>query len=515
MKHSVEDILRKIGKWFNKERRTIFLVTFIVGMLFHLAQYTNQLLVEDGYWHYGAFLSKGWEVSLGRFGLPFVDLLRGTVVSTVLSSTLSCIIMGFTAIFLAEILQLKKTYVKVLVSLLLVVTPTFAHTLMYSYTADSYMLSMFFAVLTVYFLEKKFSTKNILFAIVSLCISLSLYQAYLGVTITLLLFCFLIRILEDRNANLKENFKKLIESGLVVLAGAILYYVLLKVVLLVLHLNLNDYKGANSILSIDTLKNLIPSMKNMYQTFFDFYLSNNILRNNSFFHRNILNLGLFFLLFVNFILLVHQNKLWKKPSKIFTLILGVLLIPVATCIIELITQQQEMSLLMVMPLFLPFILLLKQIDLLREQKQNNLVALVGTIGILLLGWSYTLGNHATYEASKMYQAQMYSLGIEINQALSEKEEYQDKPVLIVGHLAFSSDNEKLASMTNFDIQKSGSYYTYASFYRNDLTFDHEIIKKAETYSKLESSASFDNGAIFPEEGSIQIIDDIIVIRVGE
>lgn len=513
MKYSIEDILKTIGKWFTKEKRIIFLVTFMMGMLIHLSLYTNQLLVEDGYWHYGAFLSKGWEVSLGRFGLPFVDLFRGTVVSSVLSTTLSCVIMAFASVFLTETLKVKKLYVKVLISLLLIVTPTFSLTLMYAYTADSYMIAMLFSVLTVYFLEKRFSLKNIIFAIISLCISLSLYQAYLGVTMTLLLFCFIVKNLEERDSNWKEHFLGLVKNCFFVLCGALLYYLLLKIVLFILHLNLNNYKGANSVFSFETVKNLIPSIKSMYVTFCKFYLGNTILHNNTFFFRNILHIILFLCIIINFVLLIRQNKIQQRIPNIILLALSVALMPIFICVIQLITQQ-EMSLLMAMPLFLPFVLLMKQIDMLKVKKQNNLFTLLSVIGTIVLIWSYILGNHTTYEATNMYQSQMYVRGMQIAQVLSENEEYQNKRVIIVGHLEFSSDNPTLSKMTNFNIQKSGSFYTYASFYNNYLSFDRELVKNEVVLEELQKDESFYHMPIFPEPGSIQVVDDIIVVRVG-
>ena len=148
---TLDNIFSKISNWFTKDRKIIFFVTFIIGLLVHFALYSNELLAYDAYWHYGSFLAKGWEISLGRFFIPFSDILRGSVVGSILTTTISLITLSFSAIFLNEALDIKKKYIRILTSILIVVTPTVSLTLMYPYTANGYTFAMLFAVLSIYF----------------------------------------------------------------------------------------------------------------------------------------------------------------------------------------------------------------------------------------------------------------------------------------------------------------------------------------------------------------------------
>ena len=76
---TLDNIFSKISKCFTKDRKITFIVTFIIGLLVHFTLYSNELLAYDAYWHYGSFLAKGWEISLGRCLIPFSDMLRGSV----------------------------------------------------------------------------------------------------------------------------------------------------------------------------------------------------------------------------------------------------------------------------------------------------------------------------------------------------------------------------------------------------------------------------------------------------
>ena len=61
---TLDNIFSKISKWFTKDRKIIFIVTFIIGLLVHFTLYSNELLAFDAYWHYGSF----W-LNVGKFHL--------------------------------------------------------------------------------------------------------------------------------------------------------------------------------------------------------------------------------------------------------------------------------------------------------------------------------------------------------------------------------------------------------------------------------------------------------------
>ena len=178
-KISIDNLLNLIIKFFNKDRKRTFLVTFIVGLIVHFELISKELLAYDGYWHYGYMLAKGWEISLGRFLIPFSDLFRGTIVVSILTTILSLIVLGISAILLNETLKVKKTYLKIVISILIAVTPTISLTFMYAYTAFGYSLALLFAILSVYFMNKKKSKLYIFLTIICIIATLGFYQAYL------------------------------------------------------------------------------------------------------------------------------------------------------------------------------------------------------------------------------------------------------------------------------------------------------------------------------------------------
>ncbi len=398
----IDSFIEKITKWFNHDRKLIFFTTFILGLMVHFALYSKQLLAYDGYWHYGSFLAKGWEVSLGRFLIPFIDMLRGTVVSSSLTSIIAIATASFANLILVDILKVKKNYIKILMGLLLVVTPTFSLTLMYPYTADSYTFSLLFSVLSVYFLSKKVNAKNIILSLICIVLTLGFYQAYLGVILTLLAIIFLIDICTKKELEIKEIIKKNVLNIVVLLVGVVIYYILFTIIVKILNLNITEYNGGNKVLSFETLKNLLPSIKNAYITFYNFNFTNSIIENTKFTFRHIFNMVMLSLIVINFIILIVNNKTYKTPLKLVFVAITLLMFPIFTCIIEIIVQERQIDLLMSSSLYLPIILLLKQIELVKFDKLNVVSVLIVVISL----WTFILTNNATYIATSLYNKQM-------------------------------------------------------------------------------------------------------------
>lgn len=217
---------------------------------------------------------------------------------------------------------------------------------MYPYTAHGYSFALLCAVLSIYFLNKDKSAKNIILAIMFIIATLASYQAYFCVITTLLLITYIFKLVNE-----KISLKDVIIDVITLILGMILYYVFLTIVLKVLNLDMSNYSGGDSILSLETIKNIIPTIKNTYIRFYQFYFTDEILNNISW-HRNILNVVLFVAIIINFIIIIINNKIYKTPSKLILMCLMILVFPICTCSIELIAQSRMVNLLMASALYL-------------------------------------------------------------------------------------------------------------------------------------------------------------------
>lgn len=508
---TIDNIFSKTSKWFTKDRKIIFIVTFVIGLLVHFTLYSNELLAYDAYWHYGSFLAKGWEISLGRFLIPFSDILRGSVVCSILTTTISLIIISFSAIFLNEALHIKKNYLKILTSILIVVTPTLSLTLMYPYTANGYTFAMLFAILSIYFINKDKNFKNIIFTLICIIATLAFYQAYLCVITALLLVSYLFKLIDDK-LTYKELLKKLFLDIVIIAIGMILYYVSLNIIIAILGLNITSYSSGNTIFSLETIKNILPSIQNTYTTFASFYFSDNIL-NNTGWYRHIFYAILFVLILLNFIVIIINRKIYKTPAKVIFLLLGILLFPIFACSIELIAQSRNINLLMATSLYLPIVVLIKQIESMQNSKFNNIIQILSYFISVLIIWTFILSNNATYISTKLYNDQMFAVGNRILERIEDNNEITDNtPIVVLGHLDFSIQNDSLLDLTNFDVSDV-NIWTWQIFLQDHLGIGRDICTM-EDYSELMNSEEYINMPIYPNEGCIKLINGIAVVKLN-
>ena len=207
----------------------------------------------------------------GRFGLFYVQAIKGNIVSPFLATLLSAILLGISVVLIIDILKIKSKIFKIIVAIIMAVAPNFSATLMFFYCSDAYMIAMLFAVLAV-FVVTKYSKNKFMPLLGGLFISLSMgmYQTYLSVTMVLFASLILIDLLN------KENLKEVVKNGLKYLLtgviGLVLYFIFMNLALSMRQLDMNSYSGANEIGLSNIIFNLPNLLPETYRDFLDITL---------------------------------------------------------------------------------------------------------------------------------------------------------------------------------------------------------------------------------------------------
>ena len=180
-----ETIFPKLKKSFVGVDRTIFLSALIFGFLAHGYKYLNWLPNWDSL----VFRDDPQQMlGLGRWLLSPVASLSLTLDLPWISGLLTLLFHAFGAVVIGRILALEKTVPAVLTGALVATFPTVTSVCLYNYVGDAYAFAFFLACLGAWLSVKP---KPVFWAAV-LCITLSvaIYQAYLTVTVVLLLLLF-------------------------------------------------------------------------------------------------------------------------------------------------------------------------------------------------------------------------------------------------------------------------------------------------------------------------------------
>ena len=227
------------------------ILTHFFGLVTFLHNYDDIAQQPTGY---GTGVTSGrWLLSLlgdfleaigGNYNLPFIN------------GVLFLILIAASAGFLVSLFSIRSRTLAALTGALLSVFPAAFSTLVFRYTAVYYGLAILLAVLAAWVLLKK-RWGLLLSALCTAC-SLGIYQAYVPMTIGIFVLLLLQRSLDPQ-----AEFRKLVLRGLyycaALLLGLLLYFLFMKLTLLLYGTQLSDYQGVNQMgkLSLQDLPELV------------------------------------------------------------------------------------------------------------------------------------------------------------------------------------------------------------------------------------------------------------------
>lgn len=162
---------------------------------------------------------------------------------------------------------------------------------------------------------------------------------------------------------------------------------------------------------------------------------------------------------------------------------------------------------------MPIILLLKQNELLKENIFNNIFNILSFFVCCIIIWTYILSNNATYVATDLYNKQMYSVGNSIVEEIREFPEVQkDMRIAVTGKWDFSIHNDDLLNLTNFDVSNV-NMWTWQVFLQDNLDLGWDIWDYSD-YKEITDTEEYKKMPVFPYDGYIKIINDVVVVKLS-
>ncbi len=344
---TIENIIQKnVQKFknsYNKETKTIFLVTIITSIIVHFQLYALMITGPDTLINSMYHQADIWEAMLLRFGLDFIQAIKGNIVSPILATLISSVFLAITVIVVIKVLDIKNKYLKYITAILFVVAPNISATLTFFYCSDAYILGLLLATLSV-FIMKKLENKKlaILISSIFLAIAMGMYQTYLSVTMCLVIAILIIDLLNKKD--IKEVLKNALQYIIMGILGIILFYILSHITLMLKNLSVSSYSGADKI-GIETLLNLPNLLPESYESFFNYYFNDRMIP-NKIWHTNILYIIIFSVMIISIIYIIIKNKVYKKISNTILSLILIILSPICFGIIEIIAPSVDIHILM-------------------------------------------------------------------------------------------------------------------------------------------------------------------------
>lgn len=523
-----------------REKR-VFLYTVIIGFLTHAFRMTNTMICSDTT-NYLKSIGVTWVISLGRILLPIVEKIRGTVELPFLIGVICLVLIGCAAVFFVRLFDIQENIFLVIVAWILAANPVVTSIFAYMYTADGYMISLLFSVLAAYLCLKKKGLSGSLLGGLCLAVSLGFYQAFLSVTIIIMLF-YLFRMLYTSEYDMKEIGKMTGRCLLSGVTGIAVYAIGVMIVWRIGEQQAASYMGMDSAGSTG-IHGLLQAVIDCYVDFARFYIVRWELN-----RYNSMNVLMFLLTLITWLVLVTKRKLWKKPVRVALMAFLFPLMPFVCHIFEFASAGVSYtSTSMEYSLALIYLLLLimwsdmrlsvsaqntniekpedskEAADLTERFRWTDLqywrkhyLSMLSVVLLLCISFHFTVIANRSYYSMNNANTKVEMLLNRLVMRMEMKEGYhEDMEVAIFGSCYETPEYVPAAPImsgvvSNIFLSRDNEYISMMNHY---LSTDYERAG-FETMCRIAATEDFATMEPWPSEDSIRIIDGIMVLYLSD
>ncbi len=508
-----EDILHKIKKSILPQWKVCFISAFVMGIVAHLYKITNWLPNWDSIVF--RYDSQNM-IAMGRWFLPVVCAPGSFYDLPLVSGLMAIIFHGLGAVLICKIFGITKNITAAFTGAFVATFPTVTSVMMYNYVADGYAFAFLLSCVAAVLLTKK--KPCYIGAAILIALSAGIYQAYITVTIMLLLLKLISELLYD-NTNAKNLVIKCLKFLFAGVLGMVIYYLVLTVLIKITGTELLDYQGFNnatSFKSIDILGSLYTMKKSFMSYFFDFSSGLAVF--------SIINCVVFVLTFVLYLTDVIRNKI--SISKFLLLCLFVLLLPVGASVLSFINSGIDYHNLMKMGFLVFYLFLILQYER-KDDKYTklNVAKSWATVGVMAtLIFNQMIIANVSYHKLNMAYEKSYGTLIRIADRIEQTDGTGDcKSILVIGSLpgseAYSVNLPPDITGTTdgyiirADDENVGQSVLCSAL--NDYCGKNYRFISGEEKSSILKKIDTNSLGNWPQKNSISVIDDVIVIKLGD
>lgn len=504
-----------MNKVFRLDHRSVLKIFLLTAVFFFAAHLYRFLSL--GFAHDSLVLNQSgddfWQLSLGRFMQVFYHRIRGNIPVPYIVGLLSYLYLAGSMCLLADLLSLSSTLSISLVSMVMCsnATLTFASGTFLPWL-DAYMLALFFAVLCV-FCAVRLPKVGWVLAPFFLLISLGLYPSYSEIAVIL---CLIVLIGETLDGlSFRPLFLHALKLLLILAAGFILYAVSLKLLF-----TFTAYQPADSYNSVAKMNNLdLDSLPGLIRDAYVFPLKW-LSHPKTAFSKPValcyLLLSLFSCIAIARLSFVRR----ASPACAALLLVFLLLIPLAANFVYVLTQGMMYEL-MIYAFFFVFVLPACLFERLRaDQGFFRFSAGAAALCLVMIYGSDTMFSHQFFLRRELGYDASISLATRILERAETIEGYEHgvTPVVFSGVVSgshFAMERPGFESSAELD----GSIYsftyemTYPWFFTRIISDSTRFVSEQERVQLVYSDEVLAM-PVFPAEGSLKMIDGVLVVRLN-
>ena len=430
---------------------------------------------------------------------------------------LTIILHAAGAVCICAVFGTERKMTAALIGALTVTFPTVTSVLLYNYVADGYALSFLFACLAALMFTRE--KPKYAAGCVFLTLSCAIYQAYLTVTVMLILV-FLIdkTVFSDENAkSLTLRTVKYLVCGFFSMAA---YYIILELLLKITGTTLSEYQGLNStasFLSFDLKSSFYITFHTFFGYFFDFTPGISVF--------TVLNGIIFSLTAAIWLIIVIKRRIFTDIAKTALFILYICLLPIGAGLLSFVNSEIDYHNLMKMGYCIFYILplILYERKVFASDRIKNLKSWTLFVLFAALMFDHIIIANVSYHKLQLSYEKSYGTLVRIADRIEQTPGANDcSEILVIGSLFDSKpySDDLPPDMTGTtdgyilraDDETVGQSVLCSAL--NDYCGTNYSFLYGERKKKLKENPDVAGMAFWPEKSSVAVIDGVIVINLG-
>ena len=489
-----------------KEDYKKIIFAFLTTLIVHFIKLVNYFPTWDSL---GDGVDLPWK-GMTNHGRWFSGILKRLLASQYdlqwVEGIISAVFIALTIVLILRIFDVKNKVCQILAIVTFVTFPSVTSTFAYMFWTPAYMCALFMGVLGVYLCINCKAKVAIPVAMLLFTLCIATYQVYIPFSVTLFAFYIATKLWDSENK--LRDYKGPIISAVIALVGcAVIYYVGGKLAVSFFNVELTSYQGASTV-GLMSVSQYIIAAKTSFMAFVNYFLT---LPKVGFYGAiNAVIIGFIIAFAIKFILLKKDIKVIRR---ICILLLYSVLVPLTYFFYF---ASPDVFYHRLMELGNYFVYLFVIIILNRyydEMKQFFRRALICVIALLCF-YNFINANIAYQSMHMSYERTYFELS-EIMMKVDELKTEDVPTVALVGEFE-EGDNAVVASpyitgaaIDNF-VQFPMCAKNFSKYY-----LDRDIVLATdEQIEKIEATEAFEQMPTYPQNGSIAVIDGIIVVKLS-
>lgn len=493
--------------------RVTFISAMFFGLLAYLWFFTNKITNYDDI-HY--LFSKGASLDSGRWGLDIISLFIPDFSLPWLWGIFSLAILSIALCEIVNIMGIQSDVLKIGLAGAVITFASETDIMLFMYTAPCYAVAFLLSVLAVKFLVASSKPRGILLAAVLEIFAVSIYQAFLLVSSSLLII-FLVKffLLSEQ-----YSFKLLLRKSFSYLAFLAISVAVYLGVMLVLqrveNVSFNHYTATAFSYNTDSIP---VRIKNAYYIFARIFLIGqyDLIRTPLTKLAHIILVGAS-LLFGLRLCLASENG--KSKSALF-LLFSVVLLPLSISGMFLIVASGKIHSIVMFSFITEYVFVAVLLDMFYQKHAafkcaRSVPNLAGILLAIIVLDNIFFANKTALRQYMEFENTYSILQSVITQVQLSPEYDSTCKIALVGDLPESAYKQAFhtGSSTLFGITDFRNDYSRADFISYYLGFD-AAYAETEELEKINSMAAFKQMPSYPYYGCIKRIDDYLVVKFSD